>query len=172
MTQHCPYCHGPVEKIPLDSANLRVCTECHATFISAKNFLTVRRELDEGSRASWMNILRQSATNFREPEQLLCLDHGIPLVQGNLPDYVIPARVPTCCDIQHLPPALWADLLERGLRNPLRNLNRKTQPTGWKGKILLWLQSRLDQDHLEIDPLDNIVFERKIRPLLEQRIRR
>jgi len=171
MTQKCSFCAGSVERVPIQGIDLRLCTECHATFISAKNFLTVRREVDEGSRKSWVHILRHSQVRFKSPGQVLCIDHATPLVDGNLPDYVIPAKVPTCCQTQHLPPELWANLLEKGIKNPMRNLTAHHQAQdGLKGKILKWMQARLDKDHSETDPLDNIVFDMKLKPLLERHL--
>ncbi|NLB64660.1 MAG: hypothetical protein GX801_11265 [Fibrobacter sp.] len=169
MSKKCSYCEAQVEQVKYNKINMRICPHCYATFISAKSFMAVRRDIDELSRQRLMEFLRANSAVVNFEKDINCIDHGKKLVDGKLPDYVIPAKIPTCCDIQHLPPQLWGDLLERGLKNPLLNIKSSKYDSGSAlNRLRRFVQNILDKDYTEEDPFDGLFYSIKIEPILKK----
>lgn len=167
MNNTCPYCNNSVEKIVFGKTTMRICPHCYATFLPADRFMSVRREIDEGSRRKLMEFMHAHAADFVSPANLKCIDHQEPLVEGSIPEYVVPGLVPTCCNMQHLPPQLWSDLLLRGLKNPLRKTatskyDRNTLMNNLRRKVL----AILDKDYGAADPLEGLFYSMNIEPVL------
>jgi len=111
----CPFCakSEPV-RIEIKALNLRICQNCLATFMPAGQFSTLRGVLNDPTKAAWMRKLATAAASLPET-QPVCLDHNIPLVPGTIPGYSFQGSVPTCCDMQHLPPSLMSIILRYSL---------------------------------------------------------
>ena len=112
----CPFCSKsePV-RIEISSLNLRICPNCLATFLPASQLATLRREILDSTKAAW---IRRLDVVIGANVVQHCLDHNTPLTNGTIPNYSFEGLVPTCCDLQHLPPPLMAKILQMGLGAP------------------------------------------------------
>jgi hypothetical protein len=79
--------------------------------LPASQFPVLRRELNDSTKAAW---LRRLHTLSEQPQDTVpkCLEHGTLLVSGTIPNYSFEGFVPTCCDLQHLPPSLMLGILK------------------------------------------------------------
>ena len=111
----CPFCSKfePV-RIEIKSLNLRICPNCLAAFLPASQFAALRKDLDDATKGAWLRRLYKCPA-VELPSEIKCLEHGTPLVPGTIPNYSFEGLVPSCCDLQHLPPALMAKILELGI---------------------------------------------------------
>jgi hypothetical protein len=111
----CPFCSKsePV-RIEIKSLNLRICPNCLAAFLPASQFATLRKDLDDATKKAWLRKIRKCPA-VELSSEIKCLEHGTPLVSGTLPSYSFEGLVPSCCDLQHLPPPLLAKVLELGI---------------------------------------------------------
>jgi len=109
----CPFCskQEPV-RIDISSLNLRICPNCFATFLPANQFGALRREVLDSTKGAWIRKLQTVATEHSASQ---CLEHKQPLVSGTIPGYSFEGLVPTCCDLQHIPPPLMLKILEMGI---------------------------------------------------------
>ena len=111
----CSFCSKsePV-RINISSMNLRICPGCLATFLPASQFAALRRETSNATKGAWIRACRDRACPVSTGTPV-CLEHGVPLVPGTIPDFSFEGLVPTCCDLQHLPPPLMIKILELGI---------------------------------------------------------
>ncbi|MCL2260827.1 MAG: hypothetical protein FWC15_05665 [Fibromonadales bacterium] len=116
----CPFCakSEPV-RIEIKALDLRICPSCLATFMPASKFSTLREVLSSSTKAAWMRKLTMIGADpnvcpYTEAD-IACLEHNVPLVQGAIPGYSFEGKVPTCCDLQHLPPSLMKYVLQYSL---------------------------------------------------------
>jgi len=109
----CSFCskQEPV-RIDISSMDLRICPSCFATFLPASQFGALRREIMDPTKEAW---IRRLQTKTAEYSELRCLEHQQPLVSGTIPGYSFEGLVPTCCDLQHIPPTLMIKILKMGL---------------------------------------------------------
>jgi hypothetical protein len=124
----CPFCRAEVKK-PAIPLNLRICPNCLATFLPASLYAALRREVYAPTRQAWKRILEArgipgweaKATEAHPEMPICCLDHGQPLVEGEMPQYGHKILVPTCCDLQHIPPAEMVKVLDFGFEMEAKN---------------------------------------------------
>ena len=117
MPMPCPFCtkSEPV-RIEIKALDLRICPSCLATFMPAGKFSTLREVLSDSTKAAWLRKLAASpSSEITIPAEIACLDHNTPLVPGAIPGYSFEGKVPTCCDLQHLPPSLMKFVLQYSL---------------------------------------------------------
>ena len=117
----CSFCSKsePV-RIEIRSLNLRICPNCLATFLPASQFPALRRDVDKATKGAWIRRLKAAlqAAPGENLSSVNCLEHGVPLESGIIPNYSFEGLVPKCCDLQHLPPSLLVKILELGLNSP------------------------------------------------------
>ena len=168
MTSSCSYCNTPLTALKITDAVFSLCPKCHSTFVRAKSFSSLRRDIDEGSRKQWRDLLREDSKRFVPPTgEIVCAEHGQPLTLGELPNVCIPGHVASCCDLLHLPPKVMADLLDRGLQNPNHSINSSSRKRrGLFRNISAWLLNKTDTDHGLDDGLDGMQWDMKLSPIL------
>jgi hypothetical protein len=108
----CSFCSkSEPARIEISSLDLRICPNCLATFLPASQFSALRRELNDSTKAAWRRRLQ---TLSEQPQSIVpkCMEHDTPLVSGTIPNYSFKGLVPTCCDLQHLPPSLMLEILK------------------------------------------------------------
>jgi hypothetical protein len=109
-------------QIPL---NLRICPNCLATFLPASLYAALRREVYASTRHAWHKVLQTRGvpewTAKATEKPVCCLEHGIPLMEGQMPQYGHKMLVPTCCDLQHIPPAVMLQVLDFGFEMEAQN---------------------------------------------------
>jgi len=114
----CSFCskQEPV-RIEISSLNLRICPNCFATFLPASQFGALRREVLDSTKWAWIRKLKTVASSLSETEMsgINCLEHKQPLISGTIPGYSFEGLVPTCCDLQHIPPPLMLKILDMGI---------------------------------------------------------
>lgn len=144
---------------------MRICPGCHSSFLPATKFPALRRLLDRESREAWLKALRSETTkatvNFSGAK---CLDHQQNLEQGDIPDYVIPGWIPSCCQLQHLSPEQMCRVLEIGLQSESPVLRREKRGMAhFLGGILY----RIFGEKQEKDVMQGFVFSMRIKPILD-----
>jgi len=114
----CSFCskQEPV-RIDIGSLDLRICPNCLATFLPDNQFGALRREVMDPTKKAWIRKLQTMTAEYSE---LNCLEHKQPLVFGEIPGYSFEGLVPTCCNLQHIPPSLMIKILEMGLGSTSR----------------------------------------------------
>ena len=114
----CSFCskQEPV-RIDISSLNLRICPNCFATFLPASQFGALRREVLDATKRAWMRKLKTIPSSLSEAEMsgINCLEHNQPLISGTIPGYSFEGLIPTCCDLQHIPPPLMIKILDMGI---------------------------------------------------------
>jgi len=172
MTHSCPFCSTTLHALKIADAAFSICPQCHATFVNAKRFSSLRRDIDEGSRKLWRDLLREDATRFSAPGVALrCVEHGEPLVEGELPNVCVPGLVAPCCDLLHLPPGTMADLLDRGLQNHNHSIHSSSRKRrGLLRNISAWFLAKTDKDYELDDGLDGMQWEMKLKPILKPNV--
>jgi len=110
----CPFCtkSEPV-RIEIKALDLRICPSCLAAFMPASKFSALRGVLSDSTKAAWMRKLTAGAAV--STDNINCIDHNVPLIQGEIPGYSFQGQVPTCCDMQHLPQSLMRFILQYSL---------------------------------------------------------
>ncbi len=168
----CSFCSKsePVH-IAITGLNLRICPNCLAAFLPASQFATLRRETSDATKGAWIRACKNKAADTATPS-IVCMEHGVPLVQGTIPNYSFEGLVPTCCELQHLPPPLMIKILELGLGasggsmgGPLGVSKRKINPvSGFLGGIVfhLWEKRQKKTD----DGLDRLQYNFKFKDVL------
>ncbi len=129
----CSFCskQEPV-RIDISSLNLHICPSCFATFLPANQFGALRREVQDSTKGAWIRKLKTVAPlNEAEMSGINCLEHNQPLVSGTIPGYSFEGLIPTCCDLQHIPPALMIKILDMGIGAP--NLPARSMGGGLVG---------------------------------------
>jgi len=126
----CSFClkQEPV-RIDISSLNLRICPACFATFLPANQFGALRREVQDATKGAWIRKLKTATAEYSAQH---CLEHNQPLVSGTIPGYSFEGLVPTCCDLQHIPPLLMIKILEMGLGAP--NVPTRSMGGGLAGR--------------------------------------
>ena len=98
-----------------------------------------------------------------------CIDHGEPLVDGNIPDYGMPGKVTTCCKTFHLPPSQMLAILKRTLDSPFQ------KPASSSTKHHFFFIRAIDalvnkwfgEKMPEVDPLDEIQYNLHLKKIFE-----
>jgi len=166
----CPFCtkSEPV-RIEIKVFNLRICPNCFATFMPAVQFPALRMELSDPTKAAWMRKLNV-ATPVETPANIACLDHNAALVPGAIPGYSFQGHVPTCCEMQHLPPSLMSIALQYSLGGSGLSVGRfsvsktKANPIA---KFLGGIMFGLFEKRKKIDDgMDRLQYESKFKGVL------
>jgi len=165
---NCPFCKTEVANVKIQHLDLRICPKCYSFFFPCDQTMALRSDVPDRSRELWYNALL--AKNVQDPnmEGACCIDHGEPLVDGNLPDYGIPGKVTTCCKMFHLPPSTMLQILKRTIDSPF-------QKPAAKGKnhlfFIRWLDSLVTklfgEKMPEVDPLDEIQYNLHLKKFFE-----
>lgn len=168
----CTFCSNsePI-RIDISALNLRICPHCFATFLPAAEFPALRRELLDETKMLW--IKKMGAVAVGQPQGIAptattvnCLEHGTPLVPGTIPNYSFEGFIPTCCDLQHLPPSIMAKILEISLGASLpSSYKRKINPVSeFLGGIVFrfWEKKQKKTD----DGLDRLQYDFKFKHIL------
>ncbi len=165
----CSYCqHGNPVKIDIVDLDLRICPSCLATYLPAKQFAALRREVFPETRKLWLSVLKKRGNACPEPTEIKCIDHGTLLAQGEIPDYGYPGAYPTCCEMQHLAPTTMIRILEFGLA--LSETGFESQYAGRKPKgisaVLGGILFRFFEKKAESDGLETMQYNYKFREAL------
>jgi hypothetical protein len=159
--------------IPLD---LRICPGCLATFLPARLYAALRREVYPATRKKWRAILAERGGVFDErarlagPAKICCLDHGESLAEGEMPQYGHKCLVPACCDLQHIPPALMVKVLDFGLEMAEAPQARPTGKRGvwaWTNGISRLFLKWFDKQPDEENALEMLQYTFKFQDILE-----
>lgn len=114
MNSICPFCQSETRRIDLPRLDLRICPHCLATFFPSDKTMAFRREVVDETRSRWLSALERRRGDWVESgEGVRCIDHGRELVDGKLPDYGLPGKVATCCEMFQLPASTMYTLLQR-----------------------------------------------------------
>ncbi|MCL2101504.1 MAG: hypothetical protein FWH22_07310 [Fibromonadales bacterium] len=168
----CSFClkSEPV-RIEINALNLRICPNCLSTFLPAAQFAALRRELNDSTKKMWVKKLAQAIPCDSPSAPLKCLEHNVPLAHGEIPNYSFEGLVPSCCDLQHLPPSLMAKILEMGIGSSVTSIcglgvsRRKPNPVSeFLGGIVFrfWERSQKNTD----DGLDRLQYNFKFKDIL------
>jgi len=162
----CSFCSAqePI-RININSMDLRICPGCFATFLPASQFGALRREVLDSTKGAWIRKL-QTATG--EHSALNCMEHKQPLVPGTIPGYSFEGLVPTCCDLQHIPPSLMIKILDMGIggsfvvsKRPQKKINGLSRFLG--GLVFHFWEKK--QKNVE-DGLDRLQYNFKFKDVL------
>jgi hypothetical protein len=140
--------------------------------------MAFRNEIFDKTREIWLSVLEQNKeSRVKEPAEVLCIDHGRKLVDGTLPDYGIPGKVTTCCEMFHLPPELLSQILKRTLVSPSVNYTKSRGAS--KQFILVRLMTALVRPFdavfrwifgsKEEDPFESMQYDMKFKDVLGPR---
>jgi len=164
----CSFCHKeePV-RIDLKSVDLRICPACKASFLPAEQLPELRRSLERTTKVHWIRVLSASDAKNESGENLLCIEHGVPLEQGEVPGFDFKSLVPKCCSLQHITPSLMIKILEMGLG---AEQGRRRESKASIGKLLggfiifrLW-----EKRHPKVeDEIDRLQYNCKFKAVLE-----
>ena len=168
----CPFCTEtePV-RIEIKALNLRICPNCLATFMPASQFSALRNVLNDTTKSAWIRKLT-AMVPAEVSADVACLDHNTPLVSGTIPGYSFQGLVPTCCDLQHLPPSLMATVLQYSLGGASLGLGggfgrskpRMANPLAkFLGKIAFFLFEKKKKPD---DGLERLQYESKFQSVL------
>ncbi|GBU24370.1 hypothetical protein R83H12_01000 [Fibrobacteria bacterium R8-3-H12] len=165
MQALCSFClrQEPV-RIDISSLNLRICPNCLATFLPASQFGALRRDVLDPTKGAWMRKLQTVGAGH---SALHCLEHKQPLVSGTIPGYSFEGLVPTCCDLQHIPPFLMIKILEMGIGGRFVATRRSQKVNGLSrflgGLVFHFWEKR--QKNVE-DGIDRLQYSFKFRGVL------
>jgi len=161
----CSFCSKsePVQ-IEINSLDLQICPNCFATFLPATQFPALRRGVNDPAKGAWVRKLKTVADIPATPK---CLKHGVPLINGTIPDYSFEGLIPTCCDLQHIQPSLMVKILELGIGAgfDVRRSKRKINPvSAFLGGIVFhfWKKGQKNVD----DGLDRLQYNFKFKNVL------
>jgi hypothetical protein len=117
--------------------------------------------VDKATKGAWIRRLQNVSS---EHSPLHCLEHEQPLVSGTIPGYSFEGLVPTCCDLQHLPPSLTVKILEQGLWVPSISKSKINPVSRLLGGIVFYFwekkQKKID------DGLDRLQYNFKFKDVL------
>lgn len=172
MSHTCPFCQQATPlQIELSELNLRICPHCHSTFMPSSQYAAVRRNVFVETRKLWLQVLETRTPALTLPPTVVCIDHGEPLQQGEIPDYGFPGVYPTCCDMQHLPPATMIEILKFGLKiseSGFESQRSRNQPKGLAallgGILFRWVEKANVEDGLDTMQY-NFKFREALGPL-------
>ncbi len=157
---------------------LRLCPHCYAAFFPASKTMAFRNEIHDKTREIWLSVLEKNKeSRVKVSEDVLCIDHGQKLIDGALPDYGIPGKVSTCCDMFHLPPELLSQILKRTLVSPSANYvkTRRTSPSfflvQWMTALMRAFDAVFRQEFgsKEEDPFESMQYDMKFKDVLGPR---
>jgi hypothetical protein len=118
--------------------------------------------VDNATKGAWIRRLQTVAT---EHSALHCLEHKQPLIHGTIPGYSFEGLVPTCCDLQHLPPSLMIKVLELGSWVAPSASKSKINPVSeFLGGIVFYFWEK-KQKKME-DGLDRLQYNFKFKDVL------
>ena len=164
----CPFCGSEVADVKIRHLDLRICPMCYSTFFPCNQTMALRGDIPDKSRELWYKALLAKNVSDPNTEGACCIDHGEPLVDGKLPDYGIPGKVTTCCEMFHLPPSLMLQILKRTLDSPFQ------KPTmGGKHHFFFirWLDSLVSnfvgEKMPDEDPLDELQYNLHLKKFFE-----
>lgn len=165
---NCPFCKTEVANVKIHHLDLRICPKCLSAFFPCDQTMALRGDISDKSRELWYKALLAKNPEDPKMDHVCCIDHGEPLVDGNLPDYGIPGKVTTCCKMFHLPPSLTLQILKRTIDAPFQ------KPTA-NGKhhffFIRWLDSlvskMIGEKVPDEDPLDLIQYNLHLKKFFE-----
>lgn len=165
----CPFCKTEVVQKKIGHLDLRICPKCFSTFFPCDQTMALRGDVPDRSRELWYNALK--AKNAPDPDMAgaCCIDHGEPLVDGNIPDYGMPGKVTTCCKMFHLPPSQMLAILKRTLDSPFQ------KPASSSTKHHFFFIRAIDaivnkwfgEKMPEVDPLDEIQYNLHLKKIFD-----
>lgn len=178
MSEKCVFCDKEtVVVVPL-RFELKICTNCYATFMHAQRFAAINRDLERYTRLKWLEILKVKSVNWSGNKEPKCLIHGQPLKEGTIPDYGFKGYVADCCDYMHLSPASMIEILNVGIEHETKyRLSGKYSSSG--GGIVqaittvlafpfFWLyKTFLDDDLEEEDLFDSMQYNHRFKDILD-----
>ena len=155
----CPFCKTEVVAAKIGHLTLRVCPNCYSTFFPCDQTMALRGDLPDRSREMWYEALK--AKNPVDPDMTgaCCIDHGEPLVDGNIPDYGLPGKVTTCCKMFHLPPSQRLTILKRTIDSPHHFFFIRAIDS----LVNKWFGEKMP----EVDPLDEIPYNLHLKKIFE-----
>ena len=171
----CSFCstQEPV-RIDINSLNLRICPNCFATFLPASQFGALRREVLDSTKGAWIRKLQTVTRSLSGAEMsgaemsgINCLEHNQPLISGTIPGYSFEGLVPTCCDLQHIPPPLMLKILDMGIGGAFAVTRRPKKINGlsrFLGGIVFHFWEK-KQKNVE-DGLDRLQYSFKFKGVL------
>jgi len=165
----CSFCSKsePV-RIDISSLNLRICPNCLSAFLPASQFAALRRDINDSTKGAWIRKLQSIKTAQHScSDAPVCLEHGVPLINGTIPNCSFGGLVPDCCDLQHLPPSLMIKILELGMGSLTGISRREINPVSeFLGGIVFrfWEKRQKKID----DGLDRLQYNFKFRDVLGQ----
>ncbi len=120
----CSFCsQSEPMRIDISSLDLRICPNCLATFLPATQLAELRRKIDDDTKGAWIRRCNK-VCSAPATGTIMCLEHGVPLMNGTIPDYSFEGLIPTCCNLQHIQPPLMAKILELGIGLSAFNVSR------------------------------------------------
>ncbi|MDR1812604.1 MAG: hypothetical protein LBQ87_07240 [Candidatus Fibromonas sp.] len=162
----CSFCSKsePVQ-IDISSLYLRICPNCRATFLPATQFAELRRKTDDATKGAWIRKLNATEAVFCSDP--VCLEHKVPLITGTIPEYSFEGLIPTCCNLQHIPPSLMVKILGLGIGAGFgaSRSKRKINPVSeFLGGIVFYFWKK-KQKNVE-DGLDRLQYNYKFKDVL------
>lgn len=164
----CPYCKSEVAEVKILHLDLRICPHCYSTFFPCDQTMAFRSDLSDKSRELWLKALL--AKNVQDPvcDNVCCIDHGEPLVEGKLPDYGTDGKVTTCCKMFHFTPSMTVALLKRTLEHPFQVPGKEEKHHFF---FIRWLFNLVDkfigEKMPDEDPMDLLQYNLRLKPILE-----
>lgn len=171
MANSCSFCDTELVTLNIAGSQVRICPQCHSTFLTGPAFSNVKSTLSQIARKQWADILTEDAKSFQAKTNPLCIEHKQPLVLGRMPDVGIDGPTPTCCIILHLIPADFAMLLNRSLTIPRHTVKElKNKHLGMFARFVDSAMKAVGMgDKIIDDGLDDILWESKILPVLRRK---
>ena len=164
----CPFCKAEVAQMKIGHLDLHICPKCFSAFFPCNQTMALRNDLPDRSREMWLEALK--AKNVADPDMTgaCCIDHGEPLVDGNIPDYGMPGKVTTCCKMFHLPPSQMMAILKRTLESPFHSTASERKHHFFFIRALDSLVSKMFGEKMpEVDPLDELPYNLHLKKIFE-----
>jgi hypothetical protein len=165
----CSFCKEElVQELAISIERLHVCKGCNATFIPKNQLLKLIRKVSPYSRQMWNKALQKSQNI--EVSGLQDLITGEKLVYAKIPEYSHKCWQAPVPDLLHLQPLEFAKILEINADiseefSSSYKVKNKKNPLAFLGRLFI-----SKTEHLENINLDQIQFERKIKPYLKDEI--
>ena len=162
----CSFCKEKgVQELAISIERLYVCKSCNATFIPKNQLLALTRKVPPHSRLMWNKVLQKSKdVEVSAVEDLIT---GEDLVYAKIPDYSHKCWQTAEPDLLHLQPSEFSKVLEinadisEEFSSSYKSKSKKN-PLAFLGRLFV-----NNTENQENEDLDQIQFERKIKPFLK-----
>lgn len=169
MTSICPFCQSETKKIDLPRLDLRICPHCLASFFPSDKTMAFRQEVQDKTRELWLRVLEARKSDWVEPtEKTCCIDHGQTLCDGKLPDYGIPGKVATCCNMFQLPASTMNYLLRQMVNAPRAKSSKAKHHFAFIVFLSKIIDKIFDTGDSDDDALEAIQYHLKFKDVLEK----